>query len=90
MYRIIKCDDYVLMGFDNIEEAKAYWNTFGFEKNKECAIYACAGDEEFIKREMEFPLSALDYFSLTDNCMAFIDMPRKFYDKVRPLIENCC
>ncbi len=90
MYRIIKCDEYVLIGFDNIEEAKAYWTTFGFNKNKNCSLYSSAGNEASIKKEMPYSLSALDHFSLSGNCMAFIDMPRKFYDKVRHRIENCC
>ncbi len=78
----------MLIGFDNMKEANRYWNYLGLNKHTACTQYCCAGREELIKKEMPFPLSALDHFSLSVNCMAFIDMPRTVYDKVKHKLED--
>ena len=84
MYRIIIHDhnDTVDIGFDNSEECEYYWNNLGFSRNNLCLKHGCAGQENANKRIMESSLFLGDYFSPPVNCVSFIQVPKKAYNKV--------
>ena len=87
MYRIIIHDhnETVDIGFNNQEECEFYWDKLGFSRNNDCLKHGCAGSESTNKTISESRLFMYDYFSPPMNCVSFIQVPKKTYNKVSHL-----
>lgn len=87
MYRIIIHDnnDTVDIGFDNQEECDFYWFNLELNRNDLCLKHRCAVHENANKNMMESSLFLGDYFSPPVNCVSFINVPKKAYNKVSHL-----
>ena len=84
MYRVINAGKTVFIGFDNKAEYLKCWEDLRLFKHKKVQGSMCGGDENMINSDyMDYPLHALDYFAISVNCMAFLEMPKSVFEKYK-------